>query len=288
MQEPLINERPASGDRGAFVVSSPHSGRSYSEDFIRLSRLSALDLRRSEDAFVDELFSAAPSLGAPMISALFPRAYVDVNRDVRELDPSMFEAPLLEHLVRTSPRVASGLGVIPRIVSEHHVIYGKKLPISEAVERINRCYQPFHQRLTALLMEARASLGHAVLIDCHSMPSRSWASRNWPDIILGDRYGASCNRELTAEAAHILTDLGYKVALNKPYAGGYITERYGQPDNGYHALQVEVNRALYLNEATLEKKYEFDTIKVDMSSFLTSLFALENEIFFEKGAQAAE
>lgn len=288
MQEPMIELCCATGDERGFVISSPHSGRHYPDAFIKQSKLSALDLRRSEDAFVDELFADAPSLGAPLLKAHFPRAYVDVNRDVRELDPSMFDAPLPQDLVRTSPRVASGLGMIPRIVSEHHIIYDKKLPISEAIERINRCYQPFHHELTNLLVDRKEKLGHAILIDCHSMPSRSWANRNWPDIILGDRYGAACHSDIVAAAGRILSGLGYKVALNKPYAGGYITERYGRPQEGYHALQIEVNRALYLNEATVEKKREFETIKADMTSFLTALMAIEDDIFLPCHKEAAE
>lgn len=289
MQEQTVIVHESVAGSTPFVVSSPHSGRNYPAQFVSQSKLNAHDLRRSEDAFVDELVIGATAHGAPVVTALFPRAYVDVNRDARELDPAMFDAPLPENVVHASPRVACGLGVIPRIVSEQHAIYRGKLTLADAVERINSCYVPYHRTIGELMRRQHELHGHAVLIDCHSMPSRSWGNKPWPDFILGDRFGASCSPDLAIMATEILRGLGYKVAKNKPYAGGYITERYGKPASGFHALQIEINRALYIDEARLEKHRGFELLRRDLEQFFARLVgAGESLIAQGRRPEAAE
>ena len=230
------------------LFNSPHSGRIYPRAFLAASKLDALTLRRSEDAYVEELFGFVVSLGAPLLYAHFPRAYLDVNREPYELDPALFRDGLPHYANTQSVRVVGGLGTIARIVSESDEIYREPLSLVAALERINRLYTPYHATLRSLLEEAEQAFGLAVLIDCHSMPSNPIADHGGgrPDFVLGDRYGTSCSGEMTRVAAERLKAQGYAVALNKPYAGGYITEHYGRPQAGRHALQVEINRSLYM------------------------------------------
>ncbi len=257
------------------VFNSPHSGRVYPRAFLAASRLDSLTLRRSEDAYVEELFAFVADLGAPLLYAHFPRAYLDVNREPYELDPALFRDGLPHYANTQSVRVVGGLGTIARIVSESDEIYREPLTVGAALERINRLYTPYHATLDALLLEAEAAFGLAVLIDCHSMPSNPLADQGSgrPDFVLGDRYGASCNGELTRLAAGQLKAMGYAVALNKPYAGGYITEHYGRPQRGRHALQVEINRALYMDETSFERAPGFDRLKRDLEQMAGALGA---------------
>lgn len=259
-----------------FVFSSPHSGRNYPSSFRRASNLDALTLRRSEDSFVEEIFASAVDLGAPLVHALFPRAYLDANREPYELDPDMFEEPLPPHVNTRSLRVAGGLGTIARVVADATEIYSKPLSFAEAERRIADLYMPFHEALTSLLQDTHKTFGHAILIDCHSMPSVAGPTdedrgHERPDIVLGDRYGTSCNPRLTEEAERILQQLGYSVSRNNPYAGGFNTEHYGQPQRGLHALQIEINRALYMNEARMERSKGFVQLKRDMAVFVAEL-----------------
>jgi N-formylglutamate amidohydrolase len=257
------------------VFSSPHSGRAYPSDFLASSRLSEWAIRRSEDSFVDDLFEPVVRLGAPLLRANFPRAWLDVNREPYELDPKMFSGRLPNYVNIRSVRVAGGLGTIARIVSESEEIYAGPLSVEEGLGRIDRVYKPFHQALGGLLTATRTQFGLAVLVDCHSMPStvRGGIGRFRPDIVLGDRYGTSCSSELTNLAAEILTRFGYTVSRNKPYAGGYITENYGQPGLGFHALQIEVNRALYMDEQRLDKTVGFEGLQDDLAAFADELGA---------------
>jgi N-formylglutamate amidohydrolase len=257
-----------------FIFNSPHSGRIYPRAFLNASRLSPHALRKSEDAYVDELFAAAPAFGAVLMKARFPRAYLDVNREPYELDPALFGKDRLPPYANThSVRVIGGLGTIARVVNEHEEIYRAPLSIDAALERIARLHGPYHQTLTQLVEETRSRFGCACLIDCHSMPShvgdRSGAQT--ADIILGDRYGKSCSTELTRLAEDILKRQGYRVGLNKPYAGGFITEHYGRPSAGTHALQIEVNRRLYMNEETFEKLPGFEVLSDNLRSFAAAL-----------------
>lgn len=255
------------------VFNSPHSGRVYPRAFLASSKLDPLTLRRSEDAYVDELFNFATALGTPLLHAHFPRAYLDVNREPYELDPVLFRDGLPHYANTQSVRVVGGLGTIARIVSETEEIYREPLPVEAALERIHRLYVPYHEALAALLVEAKREFGLAVLIDCHSMPSSTRTDRRTtrPDFVLGDRFGTSCGSELTRLAAHSLESLGYGVALNKPYAGGYITEHYGRPHKAQHVLQIEINRALYMDESTFEKSPRFEEIRETLESVIRAL-----------------
>ncbi|HML93615.1 N-formylglutamate amidohydrolase [Methyloceanibacter sp.] len=255
------------------VFNSPHSGRVYPRAFLASSKLDPLTLRRSEDAYVDELFNFATALGTPLLHAHFPRAYLDVNREPYELDPVLFRDGLPHYANTQSVRVVGGLGTIARIVSETEEIYREPLSVEAALERIHRLYVPYHEALVALLVEAKREFGLAVLIDCHSMPSSTRTDRRTtrPDFVLGDRFGTSCSSELTRLAAHALESLGYGVALNKPYAGGYITEHYGRPHKAQHVLQIEINRALYMDESTFEKSPRFEEIRETLESVIRAL-----------------
>ena len=274
-------ERPAKL-RVPFVFNSPHSGRHYPQSFIAASRLDAKTLRKSEDCYVDELFASAVRFGAPVLKAEFPRAWLDVNREPYELDPDMFDGPLPMRTNSRSARVNGGLGTIARIVSETENIYREKIPVSEAIGRIENHYKPYHAALRSMLARTLVDFGYGVLIDCHSMPSANQSSqpntgrmlRREPvraDFVLGDRFGTSCAPVVTHSAAQFLRDLGYKVAINKPYAGGFITEHYGRPQNGLHALQIEINRALYMDENDQSKTPGFTTLTSDLEQFVSRL-----------------
>jgi N-formylglutamate amidohydrolase len=244
------------------VFNSSHSGRDYPERFLKMTRLDQLSIRQSEDAYVDELFARAPHLGAPLLRAHFPRAYLDVNREPWELDPQMFDEPLSDRFNTTSPRVAAGLGTIARVVAENKPIYRERLTLDDARMRIEGIYIPYHATLQRILTDAAAAFGVAVLIDCHSMPriSRS-GDRLAPDIVLGDRYGTTCGGGLVDLAEMVFAGAGLRVARNRPYAGGFIARTYGRPQHGIHALQVEISRHLYMNETTLEKNEGFNAIR---------------------------
>ncbi len=272
-----------------FVFNSPHSGRAYLNSFLESSRLDTTQIRQSEDAFVDLLIKDVEQFGAPVLKANFPRAYVDVNREAYELDPRMFEGRLPNHINSRSLRVAGGLGTIARIVGEKREIYRHRIPAQEGIERIEKVYKPYHAALRGLLNEVQDQFGLAVLIDCHSMPSAK-ANRNHDpkaDFVIGDRFGTSCSTWLSSCAVGLLQNMGYHVTLNRPYAGGYITENYGRPDRGVHALQVEINRALYMDETTHTPHSGFQQVRSDLMEFLGSLVEMVRESFSED-ALAAE
>ncbi len=265
-----------------FVFNSPHSGAFYPQRFLDLARLDAHSIRRSEDSFVDDLFSGVADLGAPLLRAHFPRAYLDVNREPWELDPRMFAAPLPPFANSRSARVAGGLGTVPKLVGEGQEIYARKLPLEEAALRIEKIYKPYHDALGALIAATHRTFGIAVLIDCHSMPAtiRLPESRIRPDFIIGDRFGMSCRADLSEAAIMHLAARGYTVAHNKPYAGGFITEHYGRPARGIHALQIEINRSLYMNETKLVPNEGYDQTRNDLTelaAMLIGLFALPGE-----------
>ena len=241
------------------VFSSPHSGRDYPASFLAQSPLDPVTLRRSEDSFVDEIFAAAPHCGAPLLKALFPRAYCDPNREPFELDPSMFAGRLPDFVNTRSPRVAAGLGTIARVVASAAEIYGRKLRFDEALARIEMNYRPYHAALTALIADTRRHFGTCVVIECHSMPSIGGpmeddaGKRRRVDMILGDGHGNSCAPGLTGLVETLLVEQGYRVTRNAPYSGGFITRNYGRPRGGVHALQIEINRALYMDECRIER-----------------------------------
>ncbi|MFW8644362.1 N-formylglutamate amidohydrolase [Rhizobium beringeri] len=272
-----------------FVYNSPHSGRIYPPEFIAQSRLEGIAIRRSEDHYVDELFGSAVALGAPLLAANFPRAYLDVNREPYELDPRMFDGLLPPYANVNSLRVAGGLGTIPRIVAENMEIYARRLPVQEGLDRVEAVYKPYHAALRRLIARTHVQFGFGVLIDCHSMPGnvRVAGSTARPDFIIGDRYGTSASAELSRAAIAILEEMGFAAIRNKPYAGGFITEHYGRPSRGLHALQIEVNRAIYVDELTLEKREDFAAVADAVTDFMRQM-AEYVEKFAGERALAAE
>jgi N-formylglutamate deformylase len=254
------------------VFSSPHSGRRYSADFIASARLDEHTLRRSEDSYIDELFGAAPSLGAPLIAATFPRAFCDVNREAWELDPGMFEDALPEWVNTTSARVGAGLGTIARVVANGEAIYGIRLRFSEAERRVRHYWQPYHDALAGLIADTRAKFGVCVLVDCHSMPAGATAGRRPPpDFVVGDANGSACALPLIRAAEAFLRGRNFLVTRNDPYAGGYVTRHYGRPREAVHALQIEVARGLYMDEATLVRRAGFARLQRDLTEWIECL-----------------
>ncbi|MGH6968932.1 MAG: N-formylglutamate amidohydrolase [Stellaceae bacterium] len=271
------------GQAVPLVLASPHSGADYPVEFLAASRLDALTLRRSEDSFVDEIFGATPALGAPLLRARFPRAYVDVNREPFELDPTMFEDLLPNFVNCHSPRVRVGLGTIARVVASGEEIYARKLRFSEVAQRIETLYRPYHRTLQRLLDATQERYGFAILLDCHSMPSasgdcdrRDRSAR--ADMVLGDCHGTSCHPAITATAHRVLKAKGYSTALNAPYAGGFTTAYYGRPAAGNHCLQIEINRALYMDERSFERKPFLARLGEDMRDLAEALSAIDPEI----------
>lgn len=262
--------------RAPVIYASPHSGDHYTAEFLATSRLDHLTLRGSEDCFVDEIFAAAPELGAPLLRALFPRVVLDPNREPYELDPAMFEDELPPHVNSGSLRVARGLGTIARVAGNGSEIYRDKLRFAEAERRLASYYKPYHEALAGLISETRERFGCAVLIDCHSMPSQrrargEEASGRRTDIVLGDRFGTACAKVVVEVARKLLTSLGYRVARNAPYAGGFNTQTYGRPHEGVHALQIEINRALYMDEERIERRPAMATVSQHMTALMAAL-----------------
>jgi N-formylglutamate amidohydrolase len=278
--EAAVEVRREARLRTPLVFASPHSGRIYPEALHAASRLDAHELRRSEDAFVDELIEGAPARGAAVVLCRYARAYVDVNRDPWELDPAMFEDELPDATRRQSPRVAAGLGAIPRLVGEGREIYSRKLAFSEAAERIEAVHRPYHTALGELLQEAKERFGAVILIDWHSMPSAVARSetrlgRMRPDVVLGDRHGAACAKAVSASVRRAFEAAGYVTASNAPYAGGWTTQTWGRPREGLHALQIELDRGLYLDEEQVKPSAGFPRLKRDLER-LTETLAAEN------------
>lgn len=257
----------------AVVFASPHSGRNYPWTFMRRSELDELAVRSSEDAFVDDLFADVPRSGAPLIKAGAPRAYVDLNRAADELDPALIEG------VRKNghnPRVSSGLGVIPRVVSNGRVIYKGKLPLSEAKRRIDTFWRPYHAELKAQLDQAFSRFGQAILIDCHSMPHEAMDSiarsgMRRPQIVLGDRFGAAACEAIVDRVEQAFTSAGLVVTRNTPFAGAYIAQHYGRPASGRHAVQVEIDRSLYMNESLVQPNANFAAFKELLDTIIPQL-----------------
>ncbi len=263
--EPLRRTTP-------LIFTSPHSGRRYPPELLADARVSLISLRRSEDAYVDELFAGAAAHGASVLSATVARAYVDLNRDPAELDPEMFDERPPQSPQTNSARVQAGLGAIPRISGDGQAIYRRKLTLNDAERRINAVHRPYHALLQSLVAETKEQFGCAVLIDCHSMPNNSRGAHA-PDIVLGDRFGASCHPSVTALAEATLRRQGYRVARNTPFAGGHTTQFYGRPAAHVHALQVEINRGLYLDERTLERTNGYVRVRADMTRLAEALGA---------------
>ena len=267
------------------VFASPHSGRDYASSFLSIADLDAAEIRSSEDAFIDRLYEEAPSFGAPFIKALAPRAFVDLNRGPDELDPALIEG------VRRkphNPRIASGLGVIPRVVANGRHIYRGKISLNEAHDRIATYWRPYHDQLQTLLDESNRAYGESILIDCHSMPHEALATMNLqnaprPDIVLGDRFGSTAAGHIMDQVEAAFVNAGLRVARNAPFAGAYIVQQYGRPSRNQHAIQVEMDRALYMDERTLEPKSDFAAFKEQISAAI----AMIAEIGFAKDQPVA-
>lgn len=255
------------------VFSSPHSGCDYPEWFLDRSVLNARTIRSSEDAYVDRLFEVAPRFGAPFLAAGAPRAFLDLNRAASELDPALIRGV---RKVGHNPRVASGLGVIPRVVANGRPIYSGKMPRDEAEKRIKKYWHPYHDQLQALLDEARGLFGRVVLLDCHSMPheavanlARSGVSR--PDIVLGDRFGASADPDIVDQVEAAFVNAGLRVGRNAPFAGAFVTQHYGRPARKQHAIQIEIDRSLYLNEATVQPSADYEAFRALIETVIADL-----------------
>ena len=265
--------------RGPIVFNSPHSGRVYPRAFLAAARLDLATLRRSEDSFVDDLIVGTVRRGHPVMRAHFPRCYVDVNREPYELDPRMFDGRLPSFANTRSMRVAGGLGTVARVVGDSQEIYGERIPVQDALRRIENLYKPYHRALRRLLTRVHRDFGAAVLVDCHSMPSTAGTKdeRHRADIVLGDRYGTSCVAAVSEAIDASLGKRGYAVSRNKPYAGGFITEHYGNPAAGVHSIQLEINRALYMDERRYERAATFARLAGDLVTVADELAAVPIE-----------
>jgi N-formylglutamate amidohydrolase len=262
--------------RAPIIFNSPHSGSVYPEQFLAASRIDLAGLRRSEDSFMDELIGGVADAGFPVIRVNFPRSYVDVNREPYELDPRMFLGRLPSFANTRSMRVAGGLGTIPRVVGDGQEIYRERLSVDEALGRIELLYKPYHRALRRLIHKAHQAFGTVILVDCHSMPSIgiSRDEPRRPDIVIGDRYGTSCAPLLPDVVEAAMSDLGYSIARNKPYAGGFITEHYGNPASGLHTVQLELNRAVYMDERKRERGPRFQQVAADFLALADKLAAI--------------
>lgn len=285
--KPLLDRVPTEADailapcrvvRGEPVLApvlfaSPHSGSTYPSAMQRRLQVPQIDLRRTEDAFVDQLFSSAPQQGATLVAANYARSYVDLNRDARELDASMFSDGLPRTSGAPSARVRAGLGCLPRIGASGREIYAAQLSRAEGAHRLDHVYDGYHGTLTAELEHLQRDWADIVLVDCHSMPSVQPGRSGLPDIVLGDRFGSSCTGRLTGIAERIFRRLGLSVTRNAPYAGGYTTRRYGRPRRGVHVLQIEINRSLYMDERQVEKTSRFEPLQVILTDVISEIIA---------------
>ena len=267
---PITLRRPAHSVAG-IILTSPHSGQRYPRELLESSRLNENSIRGSEDAFVDDLFGMAPAFGLPLLTAEFPRAWCDANREPWELDPGMFADELPAYVNSTSLRVASGLGTLARVVRAGEPIYNRKLYFHEAEQRIAQCWQPFHAALAGLIAECQSQFGYCLILDCHSMPSVVNRSGQHADIVLGDGHGTTCLPALSTYIESSLSELGFSTCRNRPYAGGFITRHYGCPAQGVNTMQIEISRGLYMNERQLTRKPTFTTIRERLGQFIQNL-----------------
>lgn len=259
------------------VFASPHSGRVYPPEFLAASRLDMLKLRLSEDAYMDEVFAAAPEFGAPLLCARFPRAYVDVNREAYELDPAMFVDPLPSYVNTSSPRIAAGLGTIARVVTDGEDIYHRPLRFEDARRRIDAMYRPYHAALSELLEATKQRFGGCLLIDCHSMPSGVGGGNGGRriDVVLGDCFGTTCAPAVTDTVQRELQAMDFVVIRNSPYAGGFTTRHYGRPKSGIHAVQIEINRAIYMDETRVRRGAGMPELRQRIGRLMRALAAID-------------
>ena len=275
VQPPFLIDRPKR-QTIPFVFASGHSGSIYPADFVQASRLDPVTLRKSEDAFVDQLFDGAVANGAPLLRATFPRAWCDPNREAWELDPRMFEDRLPAFVNTKSARVFAGLGTVARVVANGEEIYNRKLTFDEVAKRIEDAYEPYHAALRSLIDETCKLFGHCIVIDCHSTPAVGGPMDNDTgnprvDMVLGNNHGATCHTRLMNFVEAVLADAGYQVRVNNPYSGGFTTRHYGQPRRGIQTLQIEVNRALYMDEQAIERSAGFAQLQADLTRLIEAL-----------------
>lgn len=261
---------PAAPATTSVLFASPHSARSYPGEFLRAAQLDELALRSSEDAYVDMFLRAAPVVGAHVLLGGVPRAYVDYNRAASELDPALISGITVRAM---NARISSGLGVIPRVVAGGRAIYAGKITRAQAQDRLRSYWQPYHDKLSGLMAETAQQFGKAILFDMHSMPRDAVSLRNAnrPDVVLGDRFGASCRLDIVDDVAAIFADAGLRVARNAPFAGAYIAQRYGLPSVGQHVVQVEIDRGLYLDEARVAPNAGFADFQALMDRVVAAL-----------------
>lgn len=262
------------------VFASPHSGCDYPASFLRASILDERTIRSSEDAFVDRLFDCAPQFGAPLLRAAAPRAYLDLNRATDELDPALIEGV---RRIGHNPRVASGLGVVPRVVAGGRAIYRGKLTRDEAEDRIARLWRPYHDRLQALLDRARDRFGESILIDCHSMPHEAIegagrSTRDKPEIVIGDRFGASASGRFVDSVEQSFANAGFRVVRNAPFAGAFTAQHYGRPSRHQHAIQIEIDRSLYMDEAGIRPHDGFAELRHRLRAVIAGIAALGDAV----------
>jgi N-formylglutamate amidohydrolase len=258
------------------IFASPHSGRDYQASFLKRAILDEQVIRSSEDAFVDQLFDSCTRFGAPLLAAGAPRAFVDLNRAQDELDPALIEGV---RRVAHSPRIASGLGIIPRVVANGRPIYRGKISFDEAQNRIVRYWRPYHDMLQRLIDENHTTFGEAILIDCHSMPHEALENTGpfgapRPDIVLGDRFGAAASAAIVERIEAAFTGAGLRVTRNMPFAGAYVTQHYGRPSRRQHAVQIEIDRALYMNEQKIEPSVGFENFRKLLTSIIAEIAAI--------------
>ena len=279
MSDPAFEMFRPAVPRSSVIFASPHSGRDYGAEFLARTVLDPLALRSSEDAFVDRLFACAPQHGAPLLAARAPRAWIDFNRSADELDPALIEdVPRLP----LTPRIGAGLGVVPRVVSGGRAIYRGKLARVEAEARIAGAWRPYHAGLRALMEATRAQFGRAVLIDCHSMPHEALeasqrGSGSPPQVVLGDRFGTAAAPELVARVEAAFAGVGLRVARNAPFAGAYVAEHYGRPDEGWHVVQVEIDRALYMDEQRILPSPRFAVLQTALARVIAEIAAIDRD-----------
>lgn len=260
------------------LFASPHSGKIYPDAMKDALCVPLAAVRRTEDAFVEELFAAAPDQGAMLMAATYGRSVADLNRDPRELDPGMFSDGVPRPCGLPTARVEAGLGCLPRVASRGEAIYARQLTRAEGEARLTGIHDAYHQRLTLELAGLKEQHGRAILIDCHSMPSIQPGRRNLADIVLGDRFGSSCDPRLTGRVERAFRAHGFTVARNAPYAGGFTTRRYGRPKRGIHALQIEINRALYMDEQSISQIDGFDRVRTAVSAIIGEILSVGRQI----------
>lgn len=274
------------GSLAPLVVDVPHAGRTYPTDF-RYSCPYPL-LRQAEDAYVDELVTGAPALGIPVVAALFPRSLIDVNRAIDDLDPALVDGVWPEPL-QPSDRTLQGLGLIRRLCRGGVPMYDAPLKIAEIDQRIRQFYAPYHHHLARRLQQTRQRHGEAWLINCHSMPSRGMEDRGGntrrADFVLGDRDGSTCPAFFMQQAASILRELGYSVAINDPYKGMEILRRHGHPQRQSYALQLEINRGLYLNEEKVERSPGITRLTQDLTRFFARMITVLSHQAIDRAAE---